>query len=300
MSIMTMLIFTITLNPVFAVCVPDRINYDDDSCKPSFAILNLDLAKQQIEKINEKYYYVSIPLPQNSKPDKINFHDVEFSSPYTHLPPRYTYSDIIFSDESEETLSVLFDYPAFSKHVNPQAGLVETNDGIRFLVSMDLKELSPLKQYKSGVSINEIQCKENFVLIQKYDGTPACVNPESLTKLIERGWAKENVIPTSEYVITKDNVTYGSSYQIVGGLINEIHYNEDSNSLIVSLSESGKGYLQILIQNGVLHSPREASFTYSVLIDGEEIMFENLSPVLLKIPFEKGAKMIEIIGAYRV
>ncbi len=51
--------------------------------------------------------------------------------------------------------------------------------------------LSPLKQFKSGILIDKIQCKDNLVLLQKYDGSPACVTPETKTKLIERGWARE-------------------------------------------------------------------------------------------------------------
>ncbi len=46
----------------------------------------------------------------------------------------------------------------------------------------------PLKQTQSGISFNEIQCKQNLVLIQKYDGSPACVTESTKLKLIERGW----------------------------------------------------------------------------------------------------------------
>ena len=50
------------------------------------------------------------------------------------------------------------------------------------------KIMSPLKQFKSGVSFDEIQCKENLVLLQKHDGSPTCVTSETKTKLLERGW----------------------------------------------------------------------------------------------------------------
>ncbi len=48
--------------------------------------------------------------------------------------------------------------------------------------------MSPLKQIQSGISFDEIQCKQNLVLIQKYDGSSACVNRETIPKLFERGW----------------------------------------------------------------------------------------------------------------
>ncbi|MCV0391994.1 MAG: hypothetical protein K5790_01730 [Nitrosopumilus sp.] len=48
---------------------------------------------------------------------------------------------------------------------------------------------SPLKQHTFGIPFDEIQCKENLVLIQRHDGSPACVKPESINILVHRGWA---------------------------------------------------------------------------------------------------------------
>ena len=47
---------------------------------------------------------------------------------------------------------------------------------------------SPLKQFKSGIEIDDIQCKESLTLLTKHDGSPACVKPETAEKLIQRGW----------------------------------------------------------------------------------------------------------------
>lgn len=50
---------------------------------------------------------------------------------------------------------------------------------------------SPLKQYKSGIPIDQIQCKEGFVIsLKASNGNPNCVKRESLEKLRERGWAE--------------------------------------------------------------------------------------------------------------
>lgn len=48
--------------------------------------------------------------------------------------------------------------------------------------------IPPLKQFELGL---KIQCKESFVLVTKYDSTPACVKPETKQKLIERGWTQD-------------------------------------------------------------------------------------------------------------
>lgn len=51
--------------------------------------------------------------------------------------------------------------------------------------------LSPLKQLKSGITVDEIQCKEELHLaIKTSNGNPICIKPETRQKLIERGWAK--------------------------------------------------------------------------------------------------------------
>ncbi len=47
----------------------------------------------------------------------------------------------------------------------------------------------PLKQFKEGIPIEKIQCKENLITILKKNGKPACVTQITGEKLIERGWA---------------------------------------------------------------------------------------------------------------
>ncbi|NIP61554.1 MAG: hypothetical protein GWN01_06275 [Nitrosopumilaceae archaeon] len=42
-------------------------------------------------------------------------------------------------------------------------------------------------------------------MIIKYDNTPACVFPESVSELIARGWAKENSTKSSSYADSQPN-----------------------------------------------------------------------------------------------
>ncbi len=111
--------------------------------------------------------------------------------------------------------------------------------------------------------------------------------------------APEN-IGTFDYEVKKGDTIFGSQYQIFGGEANEILYDKDSNSLIVLFEESEKGYIQIIIPIGLLHSVDQSPFTYFVMVDGEEVTFEQLSPIILKIQFEEGTKQIEIIGTSRI
>jgi len=58
--------------------------------------------------------------------------------------------------------------------------------------------LSPLKQVNNGVSLESITCKNELKLIFKpSDNSPACVKPQTAEKLIQRGWAIDEIIPQS-------------------------------------------------------------------------------------------------------
>lgn len=51
---------------------------------------------------------------------------------------------------------------------------------------------SPLKQFNSGIAPNNVTCNSGLQLIIKAeDGSPACVGPENVANLVERGWAKQ-------------------------------------------------------------------------------------------------------------
>jgi len=68
--------------------------------------------------------------------------------------------------------------------------------------------LPPKQQLKVGVAIHDIKCKAEFELVFKAtDGSPACVKPTSVEKLIERGWATDQSPPES----SEDGATVGDS-----------------------------------------------------------------------------------------
>jgi hypothetical protein len=70
-------------------------------------------------------------------------------------------------------------------------------------VILESKSLSPLKQFKSGIPIEEIKCRDNLQLILKTsNNSPTCVKPETKTKLLERGWGEH--APVSEPEIIKE------------------------------------------------------------------------------------------------
>ncbi|HSB57017.1 MAG TPA: hypothetical protein VLD38_04310 [Nitrosopumilaceae archaeon] len=57
-------------------------------------------------------------------------------------------------------------------------------------------QLSPLKQFKSGLEVDQIKCRENLLLIGKIkNASPVCVKPDTAVRLIKSGWAR-SIIPT--------------------------------------------------------------------------------------------------------
>lgn len=75
-------------------------------------------------------------------------------------------------------------YPVSTKQI-PLSDYVVT------LVVSEKTIPSPLKQLKSGIAAENIQCKDGFQLVIKAgNDSPACVKPSTAAKLVLRGWAK--------------------------------------------------------------------------------------------------------------
>ena len=99
------------------------------------------------------------------------------------------------------------------------------------------KMLSPLQQSKMHISINQIICPGNLLLVmKKSDGSPACVKESSEAILIERGWAL-HVLP--------DYTTSGAknSDMFEGGPLeiktSPVNYFENSTGYLAEPTQSG-------------------------------------------------------------
>ncbi|QLH06495.1 hypothetical protein [Nitrosopumilus ureiphilus] len=88
---------------------------------------------------------------------------------------------IPFSDNTSQINIIGVNYPeqmgenaCNGKHVSPFSYL-----------------LSPLKQIKSGITLDKIKCKEELVFAQKRDsGKPICITPETKDVLEKRNWVE--------------------------------------------------------------------------------------------------------------
>lgn len=179
----------------------------------------------------------------------------------------------------------------------------------QFLVkgNTSLENDSPLKQLKSGISIDEIQCKEGLELILKAsDGSPTCVSPETKQLLIERGWAKSSRSISKEFSHTLGGESKGS-FDIHGSVdrarLSEISFDEHLNQLTIELEESRDGQLTITVPRELFKTDLGNDPDFMVIIDKEEsTYYENKTNTdsTLSISFPTKTKEIWIVGTYPV
>ena len=109
----------------------------------------------------------------------------------------YDKSSIVFSDLADIDTDGSYEYDLKTSTIPPGKYELEVNygpstTGTEITVEFNSKYWSPLKQFKSGVTMDQIQCRKALVLMSKHDdGSPACVKPESIPKLVQRGWMSE-------------------------------------------------------------------------------------------------------------
>lgn len=119
---------------------------------------------------------------------------------------------------------------------------------------------SPLKQIGLGIPISEIKCRNDLVLIQKYDGTPACVKPETKTKLIERGWgvmSQQSTVETIINIITEDGDDKLNPHQVVIDL-------EQTNVVTFVNNSPDPVRIQEVGENKIINIPKTAWHTKTI------------------------------------
>ncbi len=68
-------------------------------------------------------------------------------------------------------------------------GNMSPSPSINMSSNSTVSGLPPLEQVKSGISPKDVTCKQGLTLIIKADdGSPACVDPQVMQILIQRGW----------------------------------------------------------------------------------------------------------------
>ncbi len=179
--------------------------------------------------------------------------------------------------------------------------------GGEFVIVANLERWTPLKQFKSGISIDEIQCKESLTLVTKNNGSPACVKPESIPKLVERGWVKlvpiqPEIGKTGKYSLEiVDGTVFDIQYSIKGANVLSMNSIKEKNSVMINLDSPYAGSLTISLPRHLIDAKisEKVDDLFFVFVDEIEVPYtENAGKDTrtLIISFEQGTKIIEIFG----
>jgi hypothetical protein len=134
--------------------------------------------------------------------------------------------------------------------------------------------LPPLKQFKSGISAEDVVCKERLrLVINTENNLPACVKSSSLERLVTQGWA----LVESKH---PDNKQYSSlrviSYRIIPGAIPTIPCPDSPKFPSSIVNSSGFNVYNFSgISNYVLYPGHQGTITYKIDKDGHPSQFSE-------------------------
>lgn len=121
-------------------------------------------------------------------------------------------------------------YPLASQSTSP-------SDYVVTLTVSDNANLSPLKQFRSGIELDKIKCKPSYQLVmKKTNGSPACLKLETIPKLIERGWAVHVLPEISKDAQQNSSLYQGGAYEIT---TSDVSYFGDAAGYVARPSDDG-------------------------------------------------------------
>jgi len=97
----------------------------------------------------------------------------------------------VISDQQKNEITAQI-YPVWIPILEKRSDVISVTilEDILKTTQEDLDNLPPRKQQSNGRSIDEINCKQDYVLMMKSSGDPACVTPMSAKNLVLRGWGE--------------------------------------------------------------------------------------------------------------
>lgn len=129
----------------------------------------------------------------------------------------------------------------------PRSDMPSRNDSSNY-VMLESKSLSPLKQIKAGSGFAEIKCKDELKKIFKIKNNfPACVKPQSIEKLLQRGWLQK--LSTVNLVVPRGDLFLQQPLRIEG--LNETYSVGQKIEFTVKFDGIAYdcGYPQLRIEN---------------------------------------------------
>jgi len=95
----------------------------------------------------------------------------------------------------------------------------------------------PLKQISDGIDPANVTCTEGIeIVLKKSNGNPACLKPESVAKLIARGWAI-HILPDYENEINNSEIFATGNYNVETQVVN---YFDDIQGFLAKPVDEGQ------------------------------------------------------------
>jgi len=187
---------------VLGMCAPEYLE-PGEPCMDVFGTLIIEPHEAQIVNLDGQLFRLIGPFAlERESDDRISLDGVLFTHPSY---PNPLISDgpvsvkIIFDDGMTESISKVgahLPFIEFTIHQDPQVGVRQNADGtFDFLLSVENQFISPLKQFKLGIAIDEIRCKEGLQLaIKNSNDNPVCIKETSIEKLSTRNYISDLII----------------------------------------------------------------------------------------------------------
>ncbi len=160
--------------------------------------------------------------------------------------------------------------------------------------------LPPKKQMALGFGFHQVICKGGLVLTTKSSNiSPACVKPESIPKLVERGWTKNVILQKTIKVSNSDVIL---RYNIENAELVEIYTDHATGVQIFNLKNSQNGHIVVefpKLNENCSHNEAE----WFVLINGVEtdyVMIDRHNSIIFSIHFPENTSEIELIGTLMI
>ena len=126
---------------------------------------------------------------------------------------------------------------------------------------------SPKKQLEFGITLENIQCRDNLVLVLRSNGSPMCIKESTFDRLTELGWEIISVKNNNFLnVINNDNITNlyeKNEYKIK--VIKNITYSPDHKTNTITIKEAVSE-----LENYYLVSPNK--FKFQMFLDNTGII----------------------------
>lgn len=168
--------------------------------------------------------------------------EYEMPSPQTHI--KFIHSDSIgniwFPNYNNNKIGVILTGTTPTEP-KTDSKMMEDNQKNKMDITSN-KEFAyfpaPLKQIQDGVKPQSVTCTEGLELVLKFsNGKPACLKPDSVSKLIERGWAI-HVLPDYEKNNNNNSVTFSiGEYQVE---TTDLQYFMDAKGYLAKPSIDGE------------------------------------------------------------